>query len=106
MIRSDTMARQNDNLVYPESKLAICRKLGSMSWEVRSPTGFTVTKVPTDKGGSRTVLVRNDCEGAVLQVYDNGAKARRGAVLHAFMLGLITQEAYDARTAFLTPVKK
>lgn len=100
------MARQNDSIVYSESKLAICRKLGSSEWEVRSPTGFTVTKVPTEKGGSRTVLVRADGEGAVLETTSNGAKARLAAVTHSMMLGLITQEVGDARIAFLTPAKK
>ena len=100
------MSRVNDSIVYAESKLAICRKLGSSEWEVRSPTGFSVTKVPTDKGGSRTVLVRADGEGAVLETTSNGAKARIAAVQHSMMLGLITQEAGDARILALTPVKK
>lgn len=100
------MARQNDGLVYPESKLAICRSFGASTWEVRSPTGFTVTKVPTEKGGQRTVLVRADGEGAVLEVTSNGAKARLAAVAHAEALGLITSEQASARIAQLTPAKK
>jgi hypothetical protein len=100
------MARTNDSIVYAESKLAICRKLGSTEWEVRGPNGFSVTKEPTDKGGSRTVLVRNDGEGAVLETTSNGAKARLAAVKHSLALGLITEEVAAARIVALTPAKK
>ncbi len=100
------MARTNESIVYGESKLAICRKLGSSDWEVRSQLGFATTKVPTDKGGERTVLVRVEGDGAVLETTPNGAKARLTAVRHSLTLGLITEEEAAKRIVALTPVKK
>ncbi len=101
------MARQNDGLVYPESKLTICRSLtNSGKWEVRSPLGFEVVKEPTEKGGSRTVYRRVEQEGAVLELCDNGAKARLAAVRLAVQEGLITSDEGSKRIQMLTPVKK
>ncbi len=101
------MARQNDSLVYPQSGLTICRSLtAAPRWEVRGPLGFAVEKVATEKGGQRTTYVRVEQEGAVLELVDNGAKARLAAVRHAVNLGLITEEAGATETARLSTPKK
>lgn len=100
------MARTNDGLVYPEGKLFICRTLGASTWEVRNWAGVVISKVPTEKGGQRTVFTRSDDPSGVLESgIAKGIDARCAAVRHQVEDGTLTAEQGAAQLLKLKPPK-
>jgi len=100
------MARVNASLVYPEGQLAICRTDGGTGWEVRSKDGFAAVKEPTASGGQRTVYVRVEGEGCILEKgISKGIDARVAAVRHQVALGMMTEEQGAAQVLKLKPPK-